>query len=106
MCRAGCTCRKSSSYSDEEIRLHFYPYCHTEYIFREDDGVSLDYEENMSCHTLITCDCEEDCVKIHIGKRMGNYHNKPEERTWLITVHGTNQPVQITSEDNYLLCDG
>lgn len=86
-------------YSDEEIQLHFYPCGKTEYIFREDDGESLDYTENVSCHTYIECDDTSDKVKIKIGKRVGDYKNKSEKRTWMVYVHGCDKEVEVFCDE-------
>ena len=67
-------------HTDEEMELHFYPHGRSEYIFREDDGISLDYLEKMSCHTKISCEEKEDKVIINIGKRCGEYSGKPKKR--------------------------
>lgn len=85
--------------SEEKIELHFYPMGRSTYIFREDDGESIDYEQNVSCHTLITCECVDDKVQIHIGRREGEYTNKPEKRTWLVYVHGTYKEITITCDE-------
>lgn len=84
----------TSQYTDEEIELHFYPYGKSEYVFREDDGLSLDYINNQACHTKITCDAMGDTIKINIGERCGNYNNKPEKRIWKISIHGMDKPVE------------
>ena len=86
-------------YSDEEIELHFYPCGKSEYIFREDDGESLDYRTNVSCHTLIQCDDTGDTVKIRIGKREGEYKTKTETKTWLIKVYGTDKKVEVVCDE-------
>ena len=86
-------------YSDEEIQLHFYPCGKTEYIFREDDGESLDYTENVSCHTHIECDDTSDKVKIKIGKRVGDYKNKSEKRTWMVYVHDCEKEVEVFCDE-------
>lgn len=86
-------------YSDEEIELHIYPYGKSEYIFREDDGESLDYRTNMSCHTLIQCDATGDTVKIKIGKREGDYKTKTETKTWLLKVYGTDKKIDVVCDE-------
>ncbi len=88
-----------TQYGEEEIELHFYPKGKSEYVFREDDGESLDYETNISCHTLITCELVEDVVSIHIGKRCGEYQNKPVKRKWIVHVHGTTAKVKVVCEE-------
>ena len=88
-----------TQYTDEEIQLHFYPCGKTEYIFREDDGESLDYIENSSCHTHIECDDTSDKVKIKIGKRIGNYKNKPQRRIWNIYVHGSIKNTEVICDE-------
>ncbi|MBP3361393.1 MAG: glycoside hydrolase family 31 protein [Clostridia bacterium] len=86
-------------YSDEEIELHIYPCGKTEYIFREDDGESLDYIENNSCHTLIRCDETGGSVNIRIGKREGGYKNKTKNKTWLVKVHGTGKRAEVVCDE-------
>lgn len=84
-----------TQYSDEEIQLHFYPFGKSEYIFREDDGISLDYIESTSCHTKITCSENENEVEINIGERIGEYKDKPKDRIWQLYVHNCDKPVKV-----------
>lgn len=83
-------------YTDEKIELHFYPYGESKYIFREDDGISLDYLTKTSCHTRICCSAADDKIKISIGERVGSYDGKPQKRIWKVTVHGTTLPVEVS----------
>lgn len=92
----------ADQYTDEEMELHFYPHGRSEYIFREDDGISLDYLEKMSCHTKITCEEKEDKVIINIGKRCGEYSGKPKKRIWKAAVHGTDKPVEIFCDEEVI----
>ena len=89
-----------SQYSEEEIELHIYPCRETKYIFREDDGISLDYLNHTSCHTEIVCREMNGKVEIHIGNRCGEYRKKPEMRIWNVTVHGTDKPVTIDCDEH------
>ncbi len=89
----------TTQYSDEEIALHFYPGGDTEYLFREDDGMSLDYRTQVSCRTLIRCQEREGNVLVSIGRREGGYENKPEKRVWKIFVHGYDGQVQTECEE-------
>lgn len=89
-----------SQYSDEEIMLDLYPYGESSYIFREDDGYSLDYENSRSCHTLITCREDGNTVRITIGNREGDYQNKPEKRKWIVRVHGTEKNVEVECHES------
>lgn len=95
-------------YTDEEIELHFYPYGESEYIFREDDGISLDYHTKTSCHTRICCSAADDKIKISIGERVGSYDGKPQKRIWKVTVHGTALPVEVSCAEKdaeVILCE-
>lgn len=80
-------------YDDEEIYLHIFPHGCSVSDFREDDGVSLDYETNPACRTEISVMETEDCVTVTIGERIGAYEGKPETRTWRVRVH-TDKPVE------------
>ena len=93
-----------SQYSEEEIELHFYPEGKTEYTFREDDGISLDYLNKDSCHTKIECDAHDNEVIIKIGDRIGDYNGKPENRLWKIYVHGEYKNIKVMSGEKYELC--
>lgn len=73
--------------SDEVISLDIYPDGDSSYIFREDDGISLDYEKKLSCHTLITVSETDEKVTVTIGERVGDYDGKPAVRKWLVRVH-------------------
>lgn len=87
-------------YSDEEIELHIYPCGESEYLFREDDGLSLDYENAVSCHTRIRCRETEQGVRVTIGKRVGDYTGKVEKRRWKLVIHGTAKPVSVEMESD------
>ena len=76
-----------SQYSDETISLDIYPDGDSEFIFREDDGISLDCNSKLSCHTLIKVTETDEKVTIDIGERVGDYNGKPETRKWLVRVH-------------------
>ena len=76
-----------SQYSDDTISLDIYPDGNSEYIFREDDGVSLDCNTKLSCHTKITVTETDEKVVVEIGERVGDYEGKPGTRKWLVRVH-------------------
>ncbi|MBQ8508765.1 MAG: glycoside hydrolase family 31 protein [Clostridia bacterium] len=76
-----------AEYDDSTLTLDIWPDGDSSYILREDDGVSLDYQTNTSCHTEITVHEGEESVDINIGERVGDYNGKPESRTWLVRVH-------------------
>ncbi len=76
-----------SQYDDTNITLDIYPDGESKYIFREDDGYSLDYETKKSCHTEIyVCENEAE-VRVNIGERVGEYQGKPRKRVWTVRVH-------------------
>ncbi len=77
----------ASQLDDSVITLDVYPDGFTSYVFREDDGISLDYETKTSCHTSITVEETDEKVIVNIGERVGEYDGKPETRTWLVRVH-------------------
>ncbi|MBE6612512.1 MAG: DUF5110 domain-containing protein [Ruminococcaceae bacterium] len=79
-----------AQYDDSEISLDIYPDGDRTYIFREDDGVSLDYETQDSCQTVITVTETPEKLTVNIGARVGDYAGKPERRTWLVRVHPVN----------------
>ncbi len=90
-----------TQYGEEEMELHVYPKASgsSSYLFREDDGESLDYEQNIFCCTRITCTGTEDKVRIHIGKRLGEYRNKPKKRIWIVKVMGDARDVEVVCEE-------
>ena len=79
-----------TQYGEEEISLHIYPNADEKstYVFYEDDGISVDYENNICSQTEISCECADGKVLVQIGERVGEYQNKPEKRIWKIYVHG------------------
>ncbi|MBR4060671.1 MAG: DUF5110 domain-containing protein [Lachnospiraceae bacterium] len=87
-----------TQYGEEEIALHIYPNFNEKstYVFYEDDGISVDYEKNICSQTEISCECVEGKVLVHIGKREGDYQNKPEKRIWKIYVHGFDGNVTVS----------
>ena len=95
----------TTQYTDEEVELHFYPHEKSEYIFREDDGISLDYLQNNSCHTKITCDATGNTIKIHIGDRAGDYNGKPSKRIWKIFIHNTDKKAEIECSEQVEICE-
>lgn len=88
-----------AQYSDEEIELHIYPCGKSQYVFREDDGESVDYLQNTSCHTLITCEETADKINITIGKRAGDYSSKTKNKVWIINVIGTDKKINVICEE-------
>ena len=76
-----------TQYSDGEMTLDIYPCGTSSFIFREDDGISLDYETHRSCHTKITCTETENEITVEIGAREGDYQGKPAARCWLVRIH-------------------
>ena len=87
-------------YGDEEIILDVYPGGETHYVFREDDGLSLDYEHAMSCHTEITCRASAQETRLTIGRREGEYQGKCAHRLWKVRVHGAVSPVTVEVLDS------
>ena len=76
--------------------LHIYPAQGKEtYIFREDDGISFDFETKGSCHTTITCSTDKHGhVIVEIGAREGDYNGKGK-RKWIVVPHGSQADWQI-----------
>ena len=72
-----------------------YPYGESGFVFREDDGESLDYMSKQSCKTLIECSEKNGNVQITIGERQGEYQNKPSTRIWEVYVHGSFGKVEV-----------
>ncbi len=90
-------------YDESEIYLDIYPQGSSSYIFREDDGVSTDYETSPSCHTLISVDECEDEVRVKIGNRDGDYRGKVQKRIWRVRVHqlgGEKRTVSVICDEN------
>ena len=86
----------TTQYDDSVIQLHFYPCGNSAYTFREDDGTSLDYKTQNSCHTNITCSQNGECVDVVISARDGDYNGKVTNRIWEIYVHGEFNNVNVT----------
>ena len=64
-------------------------------MFREDDGVSLEYENRQSCRTEILCRADAEKVELTIGERAGEYAGKAAKRLWKVRVHGGQVSVAI-----------
>ena len=88
-----------NQYSDETIKIHIYPYGKSRYVFREDDGESLDYRTKMSCHTVIECEELSDKVNVSISDRNGEYDGKPVKRNWEVYIHNCDKPVFVKCGD-------
>ena len=101
----GCERNYTSQYSDEKMQLHIYPGKDTEFIFREDDGESLDYLKNSSCRTKIRCFEENGVLKILIGSREGDYKGKPAQRIWEVYIHENKIETEVlcASEDKVII---
>lgn len=95
----------TSQYSEEKIQLHIYPGKNSEFIFREDDGESLDYLENNLCRTKIRCFEENGILKILIGGREGDYKGKPAQRIWEVYIHENKIKTEVlcASEDKVII---
>lgn len=85
-------------YDDSEIFLNIFPAGSSSCVFREDDGVSLDYETRPACRTEISVQETERYVSVRIGRRDGEYSGKPETRVWRIRVH-TDLPVVFSCDE-------
>jgi alpha-glucosidase (family GH31 glycosyl hydrolase) len=90
-----CDRDHTSQYTDEVIQLHFYPLGESRYVFREDDGESLDYTVKESCKTVIECKENNGKVLVNISERSGEYEGKVQSRTWEIFVHGKYDNVEV-----------
>lgn len=84
--------------SETEIILDIWPDRDSSYLFREDDGVSLDYKKQLSCHTEIRCRETDELVRIEIGPRNGDYTGKPEKRIWRLQVHTQKEIQAVCAE--------
>lgn len=89
-----------SQYNDESMELHVYPCGESAFVFREDDGMSLDYQTKPSCKTTITCAQHGGSVQIRIGNREGDYAGKPEKRIWDVFVHGVYDNVRAICNES------
>lgn len=89
-----------AQYDEKEIMLDVYPCGGSSYVFREDDGLTLDYMRQSSCRTLITCSEGAEETVITIGAREGDYAGKPEERTWKVCVHGAKTPARVVCRES------
>lgn len=93
--------RQSITGSDEtEIFIDLFPSDEPGftalYTFREDDGLTCEYETIPSCRTEITCTTADDgSLEVHIGERVGDYRGKPEVRRWLVRIHGQRRGVSV-----------
>ncbi|MBQ7821554.1 MAG: DUF5110 domain-containing protein [Clostridia bacterium] len=85
-------------YDKSVIELDVYPEGESEYILREDDMTTPEYETKESCHTLITCKATDENTVITIGAPYGDYNGKPESRRFKINVYGGSKNITVKAE--------
>ncbi len=86
-------------YDNSVLEIDVYPEGKSEFILREDDMISLEYENKTSCHTQIICEADEDSTVITIGKSVGDYDGKPQKREFIVNVYGGSKNVKVIAED-------
>ena len=91
-------------YDRKTLEIDVYPEGKSEFILREDDMISLEYENKTSCHTVITCDASSESTVITVGKPVGEYDGKPVAREFIINVYGGSKNVSVVSEDENTTC--
>ena len=87
-------------YDDREIELDVYPFGESRYTFREDDGLSLDYESANSCRTEMVCRADDQEIRLTIGPREGDYQGKCAQRVWKVRMHGAAAPVVVDNRSD------
>lgn len=85
-------------YDRSVIELDIYPEGESEYILREDDMLTPEYETKNSCHTLIKCADNGSVTKITIGAPVGDYDGKPTSRCFKINVYGGSENITVITE--------
>ena len=83
---------------ERTIALDIWPDGNSDYVFREDDGVSLDCNVRFACRTKIEVHSNADAIRVHIGAREGEYNGKPDVREWVVRAHllpGDERPVCV-----------
>lgn len=90
-------------YDPSELTLDIYPDEVSEYILREDDMLTPEYENTPSCHTLITCTAKSDSTHITIGAPDGKNSRIHDHRHYHINVFGgsENVIVHVNGNDTY-----
>ena len=76
------------------LDLHIYPEEKNSFVLYEDDGLTLDYENNAVARTEIECLAENGNVTVQIGPRIGTYATMPKQRSFNVFVHGP-KPRQV-----------
>ncbi|MDY0165391.1 MAG: glycoside hydrolase family 31 protein [Thermoguttaceae bacterium] len=78
-----------------EVGLLVYPAAHSTFTLHEDDGQSLDYRQGKFARTLLTCETENETVKLTIGPREGSYAGMPSTRDFAVTIHLPRRPETV-----------
>jgi alpha-glucosidase (family GH31 glycosyl hydrolase) len=95
------------AYVDKEplkiVVLDIYPFETSAYILYEDDGTTYDYETGVFTTTNFSCRQTRKNILITIGKREGTYGNMPKNRSYLLSVHCQDEPVQISKGTQILI---
>ncbi len=86
-------------YDKSIIELDIYPEGDTEYILREDDMISLEYENTEACKTVITCSAKANETVVTISAPDKDYEGRPEKRTFKLNVYGGSNNVKVVLEN-------
>ncbi len=83
--------------------LDIYPNGESNFTLYEDDGETYAYESGEYATTEFKCREDSRGVEFEIGQTKGNYKGKPEERAYILQVHGTMKPESVMLGSQKLL---
>jgi alpha-D-xyloside xylohydrolase len=75
---------------DAVVELHVYSGCDGRFRLYEDAGDGYDYEHGA--FSTIEIEWQEAPRRLTIGERSGRYPGMPEQRSFLVVLHGDQQP--------------
>ena len=88
----------------ELLILDIYPHKKSSTIIYEDDGESFNYEKMQYSLTNVTCEETEHDVRICLGKAIGDYEGKLEQKAYLLKIHICNIPEKVEMANLCISC--
>ncbi len=82
------------------ITLDIYPSANASFNLYEDDGTSLDYQQNKFAITAITTSLTSKGLQLSINKPAGTF--KTTSHTYLVKIHTDKKPVTVKENSNVL----
>ncbi|MCQ2770237.1 MAG: DUF5110 domain-containing protein [Clostridia bacterium] len=95
----------------ENITFEIFPENISTYIFKEDDGITCEYEDGKTAYTEVTCNKGDEGCFINISGRTGEFTGMKDTRKYSVKVFSKTKPtsvkvngkrVKFTYENNFV----